>query len=187
MVSNATVVYCYKLFKLNWYLNYRYLNIIVILQTKMLINPEDIPEKITSNYPEEFKAFVAGRSKKRLGDAAGLQNFGVNLTKLAPGSCSALRHWHTRQDEFIYILSGEVTLVTDEGEQILTPGMAAGFPAGVADGHHLINRSNSEAVYLEIGDRTPNDEVIYPDDDLVAKDSLKGWAFTHKDGRLYTS
>ena len=153
----------------------------------MLINPENIPEKITSNYPEEFKAFVAGRSKKRLGDAAGLQNFGVNLTKLAPGSCSALRHWHTRQDEFIYILSGEITLVTDEGEQILTPGMAAGFPAGVADGHHLINRSNSEAVYLEIGDRTPNDEVIDPDDDLVAKDSLKGWAFTHKDGRLYTS
>ena len=126
----------------------------------MLINPENIPEKITSNYPEEFKASVAGRSKKRLGDAAGLQNFGVNLTKLAPGSCSALRHWHTRQDEFIYILSGEIILVTDEGEQILTPGTAAGFPAGVADGHHLINRSNSEAVYLELGDRTPNDEVI---------------------------
>ena len=153
----------------------------------MLINPNDIPEKITSNYPEEFKAFVAGRSKKRLGDAAGLQNFGVNLTKLAPGSCSALRHWHTRQDEFIYILSGEIILVTDEGEQILTPGTAAGFPAGVADGHHLINRSNSEAVYLEIGDRTPNDEVIYPDDDLIAKNSPNGWVFTRKDCRLYTS
>lgn len=153
----------------------------------MLINPEDIPQQTTTNYPEEFKSFVAGRFKKRLGDAAGLQNFGVNLTKLAPGSCSALRHWHTRQDEFIYVLSGELTLVTDEGEQILTPGMAAGFPAGVANGHHLINRSNSEAVYLEIGDRTPSDEVIYPNDNLVAKDSPNGWVFSHRDGRLYTS
>ena len=153
----------------------------------MLINPEDIPEKVTSNYPEEFKHFVAGRAKKRLGDAAELKNFGVNLTKLAPGSCSALRHWHTKQDEFIYVLAGELTLVTDDGEQILTAGMAAGFPAGVANGHHLINRSNSEAVYLEIGDRTPNDEVTYPDDDLAAKSSANGWGFTYKDGSLYKS
>jgi uncharacterized cupin superfamily protein len=153
----------------------------------MLINPENITEKTGSNYPEEFKALVAGRSRKRLGDAAGLKNFGVNLTKLAPGSCSALRHWHAKQDEFIYVLEGEVTLVTNNGEQILTAGMAAGFPAGVADGHHLINRSNSEAVYLEIGDRTSDDEVTYPDVDLVAKHSLNGLRFTHKDGSLYTS
>lgn len=153
----------------------------------MLINPENIPEKISSNYPEQFKTLVAGRYRKRLGDAAGLKNFGVNLTKLAPGSCSALRHWHTKQDEFIYVLSGELILVTDEREQILTAEMAAGFPAGVANGHHLINRSNSDAVYLEIGDRTPNDEVNYPDVDLVAKDSPNGWLFTHKDGSLYKS
>jgi uncharacterized cupin superfamily protein len=153
----------------------------------MLINPEEIPEKTNSNYPEQFKPLVAGRSKKRLGDVTGIKNFGVNLTKIAPGSCSALRHWHTQQDEFIYVLSGELILVTNDGEQTLTPGMAAGFPAGVADGHHLINRSNSEAVYLEIGDRTPADQANYPDEDLVAKDTPNGWVFTHKDGSLYKS
>ena len=153
----------------------------------MLINPEDIPEKTSSNYPEHFKPLVAGRSKKRLGDVAGIKNFGVNLTKLTPGSCSALRHWHTQQDEFIYVLSGELILVTNDGEQTLTAGMAAGFPAGVADGHHLINRSNSDAIYLEIGDRTPADQANYPDEDLVAKDSPNGWVFTHKDGSLYKS
>ena len=151
----------------------------------MIINPENIPNKTSSNYPDQFKPLVAGRSKKRLGDAAGLKNFGVNLVKLAPGSCSALRHWHTKQDEFIYILEGEITLVTNAGEQILTAGMAAGFTAGVADGHHLINRSNAVSVYLEIGDRTLGDQVNYPDIDLVANDSPNGWSFTHKDGRLY--
>lgn len=156
-------------------------------QDKMLINPENIPEKTSSNYPDQFQSLVAGRFRKRLGDAAGLKNFGVNLTKLTPGSCSALRHWHTKQDEFIYVLEGELTLVTNDGEQTLTPGMAAGFPAGDADGHHLINRSTSEAVYLEIGDRTPDDEVNYPDVDLVAKLSSNGLVFTHKDGSLYTS
>ncbi len=152
----------------------------------MLINPEEIPEKTSSNYPEQFKPLVAGRFKKRLGDVAGIKNFGVNLTKISPGSCSALRHWHSQQDEFIYVLSGELILVTNDGEQTLTAGMAAGFPAGVADGHHLINRSNSDAVYLEIGDRTPADQVNYPDNDLVAKYSPNGWIFTHQDGSLYT-
>ena len=153
----------------------------------MLINPENIPDQTGSLYPEQFKSVVAGRYRKRLGDAAKLKNFGVNLTKIAPGSCSALRHWHTKQDEFIYVLSGELILVTNDGEQTLTAGMAAGFPAGVADGHHLINRSNSDAVYLEIGDRTPADTVNYPDVDLVAQDSANGWLFTHKDGSLYKS
>lgn len=153
----------------------------------MIINPENISDQTSSNYPEQFKLLVAGRSKKRLGDAAGLKNFGVNLVKLAPGSCSALRHWHTKQDEFIYILSGEITLVTNQGEQTLTAGMAAGFTAGVADGHHLINRSNAVSVYLEIGDRTSGDQVNYPDADLVANDSSNGWTFTHKDGSLYTN
>ena len=153
----------------------------------MIINPENIPNKTSSNYPEQFKPLVAGRSKKRLGDAAGLNNFGVDLVRLAPGSCSALRHWHTKQDEFIYVLSGEITLVTNQGEQTLTAGMAAGFTAGVTDGHHLINRSNAVSVYLEIGDRTSGDQVNYPDVDLVANDSPNGWSFTHKDGSLYTN
>jgi uncharacterized cupin superfamily protein len=153
----------------------------------MLINPENIPVRTTSIYPEIFKPVMAGRSKQSLGDAAGLKNFGVNLVKLAPGSCSALRHWHTKQDEFIYVIEGEITLVTNAGEQPLKPGMAAGFPAGEADGHNLINRSNSIAIYLEIGDRTSDEQVNYPDVDLVAKHSPKGWVFTHKDGSLYTN
>ena len=153
----------------------------------MIINPQDIPDKKGSNYPAQLKSFVSGRSKKRLGDAAGLQNFGVNLVKIEPESCSSIRHWHAKQDEFIYILEGEVTLVTNAGEQTLKAGMAAGFPAGVADGHHLINRSNSVVIYLEIGDRTPEEEVNYPDVDLMAKHSSNGWVFTHKDGSLYAS
>ena len=153
----------------------------------MLIDPQNIPDRKTSNYPDEFKPLVAGRIKKRLADAAGLKNFGVNLVKLEPGSCSALRHWHTNQDEFIYILAGEVTLVTNAGEQILKSGMAAGFPAGEADGHHLINRSNAVVEYLEVGDRTPNDVVTYPDNDLTAKDNSGVWVFAHKDGSPYES
>ena len=161
----------------------------------MIINPENVLDSTGSNYPQPFKSAVSGRVKKRLGDAAGLQNFGVNLVRLAPGSCSALRHWHTRQDEFIYVLEGEVTLVSNSGEQVLKPGMAAGFPAGDADGHHLVNRSNADVVYLEVGDslrdsfasRTEGDSVNYPDDDLIAKAGEKGWIFTHKNGEIYES
>jgi uncharacterized cupin superfamily protein len=151
----------------------------------MIVNPENVPESTGSNYPQQFKSAVAGRVKKRLGDAAGLQNFGVNLVRLAPGSCSALRHWHTCQDELIYVLEGEVTLIANSGEQVLQPGMAAGFRAGDADGHHLVNRSNSDVVYLEIGDRTSGDSVNYPDEDLIAKASDNGWFFTHKNGEIY--
>ena len=151
----------------------------------MLINLQAVPESTGTNYPEPFKALVAGRIRKRLGDAAGLTNFGVNLVKLQPGSWSSIRHWHSLQDEFIYVLEGELTLVTHGGEQVLKPGTAAGFPAGEADGHHLINRSDTVAVYLEIGDRTAGDEVTYPDADLVAKRSSEGDVFTHKDGSLY--
>lgn len=151
----------------------------------MLIDPNLIPDSITSNYPEPFKHLMAGRIRKRLGNAAGLKNFGVNLVKLQPGSRSALRHWHSRQDEFIYIIEGQVTLVTNSGEQILTAGDMAGFPAGEADGHHLINRSKSIVTYLEIGDRTADDRVTYPDDDLVARRTAEGNIFTRKDGSLY--
>lgn len=151
----------------------------------MLINPQNVPETAGTNYPDPFKALVAGRYRKRLGEAAHLKNFGVNLVKLLPGSASSVRHWHSHQDEFIYLLEGELTLVTNEVEQRLKPGDAAGFAAGEANGHHLINRSDSVAVYLEIGDRTPEDQVNYPDADLVAQKASPGWLFTHKDGRPY--
>ncbi len=151
----------------------------------MIIDPKNVPEITGSKYPQQFKSAVAGRVKKRLGDAAGLQNFGVNLVRLAPGSCSALRHWHSRQDELVYVLEGEVTLICDSGEEVLQPGMAAGFRAGDADGHHLVNRTNADVVYLEIGDRTEGDSANYPDDDLIAKASDNGWIFTHKNGEVY--
>jgi uncharacterized cupin superfamily protein len=153
----------------------------------MIIDPKNVPEITGSKYPQQFQSAVAGRVKKRLGDAAGLQNFGVNLVRLAPGSCSALRHWHTRQDELVYVLEGEVTLITNSGEQVLKPGIAAGFPAGDADGHHLVNRSKGDVVYLEIGDRTLGDDAHYPDDDLIAKANGKSWVFTHKNGDPYES
>jgi uncharacterized cupin superfamily protein len=151
----------------------------------MIIYPENVPESTGSNYPQQFKSAVAGRVKKRLGDAVGLKNFGVNLVRLTPGSCSALRHWHSCQDEFIYVLEGEVTLVTNSGEQVLKSGMVAGFPAGDTDGHHLVNRMNSDVVYLEIGDRTDGDSVNYPDDDLIAKASDNSQVFTRKNGEIY--
>lgn len=153
----------------------------------MIIDPEQVALETGSNYPDEFKSMVAGRIRQRLGNFAGLKNFGVNLVKLEPGSSSALRHWHSRQDEFIYVLEGELTLITDTGAEVLKPGMAAGFPAGEANGHHLVNRTSTVAVYLEVGDRTPNDEVIYPDDDLITKASPDGKSriFAHKDGTLY--
>jgi uncharacterized cupin superfamily protein len=151
----------------------------------MIINPENVPSRKTSVYPQEFQHLMHGRVKKALGNIAGIKNFGVNLVTLAPGSSSALRHWHTGQDEFIYIIQGEPTLITNSGEQILQPGMMAGFPAGEENGHQLVNKSNFDVVYLEVGDRTPNDQASYPDDDLVAKATPNGWVFTHKDGKLY--
>jgi uncharacterized cupin superfamily protein len=152
----------------------------------MIINPDNVPSRTTSIYPDKFQQVVAGRVKKALGNAAGLKNFGVNLVTLAPGSASSVRHWHTRQDEFIYIIAGEPTLVTNAGEDVLKPGMMAGFPAGEENGHHLINRSDEVVIYLEVGDRTADDEACYPDDDLIAKaDSNGKWFFTTKDGILY--
>ncbi|PZV04222.1 MAG: cupin [Leptolyngbya sp.] len=148
------------------------------------LNPETVLPRTGSNYPEPLKAKVTGRSKHALGDAAGLKNFGVNRVHLAPGAASSIRHWHTRQDEFVYVLAGELTLITNAGEQVLQAGMAAGFPAGKADGHQLVNRSQANAVYLEVGDRVAGDAVFYPDDDLAATQSTR-WSFTHKDGSAY--
>lgn len=138
-----------------------------------------------SNYPAPFAARVAGRIKHPLGDLFGLTNFGVNLTRLAPNAVSALRHAHSHQDEFIYILQGYPTLQTEIGKTQLEPGMCAGFKAGTGNGHHLINETAAEVVYLEIGDRTPNDSATYPDDDLQAVMVASQWQFTHKDGTSY--
>jgi uncharacterized cupin superfamily protein len=139
----------------------------------------------SSNYPEPFFSRMAKRQKRPLGDLFGLTNFGVNLTRLAPGGSSALRHAHTKQDEFVYILEGGPTLVTDAGRTALTPGMCAGFKAGTGDGHHLVNETDEDVVYLEIGDRTSGDSANYPDDDLVAALVDGRWRFTRKDGTLY--
>lgn len=143
------------------------------------------PRTKPSNYPEPFFSRMGKREKRPLGDLFGLKNFGVNLTRLMPGGESAILHRHSRQDEFIYILQGEPVLVTDAGEMQLAPGMCAGFPAaGLA--HQLVNRTDRDVVYLEIGDRTPGDEGSYPNDDLCARLGADGkWIFTHKDGRPY--
>jgi len=142
--------------------------------------------KKASNYPEPFASRVAGREKRPLGDVFGLSNFGVNLTRLSPGASSALRHAHARQDEFVYILSGRPVLIDDQGEVELAPGMCAGFKAGTGNGHHLVNRSVEDVLYLEVGDRTADDSVAYPDDDLMAALGTDGaWQFVHKDGRRY--
>jgi uncharacterized cupin superfamily protein len=144
------------------------------------------PRAKASSYPEPFASRMKGREKRPLGDVFGLANFGVNLTRLGPGAVSALRHAHSRQDEFVYILEGRPTLVTDAGETTLEPGMCAGFKAGTGDAHHLENRTASDVLYLEIGDRTPGDSAVYPDDDLQAVMGTDGkWRFTRKDGTAY--
>lgn len=146
----------------------------------------DAPTRLQpSAYPPPFAARMAGRVKHPLGDLFGLTNFGVNLVHLAPGAVSALRHAHTKQDEFIYVLSGRPTLHTDEGETPLAPGMCAGFKAGSGNAHRLINATGEPVVYLEVGDRTPHDEVSYPDDDIAARHIDGHWAFFHKNGEPY--
>ena len=142
--------------------------------------------KTKSNYPGKFVARLGERVKRPLGDPFGLTIFGVNITTLPRGAMSALRHAHTKQDEFIYVLEGTPTLITDSGETILKPGMCAGFKAGSGDAHHLVNRSESDVVYLEVGDRTLGDEAAYPDDDIVAVKTPDGTRkFTRKDGTPY--
>lgn len=151
------------------------------------IHAEEVPQRSKkSNYPEPYASLMNGRIKKKLGDLFHLKNFGVNLTELSPGSISALKHQHSQQDEFIYVLSGTPTLVYGSNEFLMRPGECVGFRAGDASAHHLVNRSENAATYLEIGDRTSGDEAVYPDDDICAKLEGDGtWAFTHKDGRPY--
>ena len=141
-----------------------------------------LPLDTRRGYPPPHDERVAGRSKKRLGDAAGLTQFGVNLTTLKPGAVSSLRHWHDNQDEFVYLLEGELTLIEDDGETVLRPGDAAGFKAGVANGHHLVNRSDRDAVYLEIGTRTPRERAHFSDVDLAVVVDETGVRYSRKDG-----
>jgi uncharacterized cupin superfamily protein len=149
------------------------------------LDPAAVTTVSGSRYPAEYAARMGDRVKRRLGDALGLTHIGVNLVMLAPGGQSALRHWHTSEDEFIYLLEGELVLVTDAGEQVLSAGMAAGFPAEKRDGHHFINRSRAPARYLEIGERNARDNAFYPDDDLLWVETENGIVAAHKDGRRY--
>lgn len=146
----------------------------------------DVPARVKpSNYPEPFASRMAGRVKRPLGDLFGLSNFGVNLTTLAPGAVSALRHAHSRQDEFILVLQGHPTLHTDEGRTPLAPGMCAGFKAGTGNAHRLVNETAETVVYLEVGDRSAGDQAQYPDDDIQATLVDGRWSFLHKDGTPY--
>lgn len=150
------------------------------------IDPREIEARTGTGYPEPFRENVVARAKRVLGDAFGLSRYGVNLVELSPGTWSSQRHWHTHEDEFIVVISGQLTLITDAGEQLLTPGMVAGFPADNPNGHHLINKSNETASYLEIGDRNSQDEVFYPDIDLLYKLNDAGeHEFTNRDGVPY--
>jgi uncharacterized cupin superfamily protein len=146
----------------------------------------EVPPRVRQSiYPRPFAERVAGRTKRALGDAFGLRSFGANLTELAPGAMSSLRHAHAVQDEFVYVLEGRPTLCTDRGRTPLSPGMCAGFRAGTGDAHHLLNETAERVVYLEIGDRAPHDAATYPDDDLVAVATDRGWRFARKDGSPY--
>ena len=146
----------------------------------------DVPVNTApSLYPEPFASLVAGREKRQLGNYFGLNNFGINLTRLKPGAISALRHAHTKQDEFMYILEGRPTLHTNDGKVQLSPGMCVGYPAGGGNANNLINETDEDVLYLEIGDRTPGDSAVYPDDDLQVEQVDGKWVFSHKDGSPY--
>ena len=138
-----------------------------------------------TGYPEALREIVNGRERKALGDAGGLTQFGVNFTRLKPGAATALRHWHEREDEFVYVLEGELVLIEDDGETVLGPGDAAAFKAGVANGHHLVNRSGRDALLLEIGTRSTVERCHYPDVDLAAVTDEAGDRFTRKSGEPY--
>lgn len=148
------------------------------------LDPMTLETRRGSTYPDHLKPRVAGREKRLLGNALGLTNFGVNLVRLEPGAQSSLRHWHTQQDEFVWVIDGEAILITDGGEQKLSAGMCAGFPKGKPDGHHLVNRSDRDAWYLEVGDRSPGDRAFYSDEDLAAI-AVPTYKYVKKDGSAY--
>lgn len=149
------------------------------------LDPRTIAPRRGSSYPAPFAKAVDGRAKRALGDALGLTQFGVNHVVLEPGAASSQRHWHAVEDEFVFVVEGELVLVTDEGETVLKAGMAAGFPAGRADGHQLVNRSDRPSAYLEVGTRAESEHVVYSDIDMLAKKEGGTFVFTDKSGRPY--
>ena len=147
------------------------------------LDPQDVELIATTGYPPPFDNATEGRAKRRLTDPLGLTRMGVNITEIAPDAKSSIRHWHSHEDEFVLVLEGEVTLVTDAGEQVLSAGMCAGFPAGVADGHCIVNNSGAPATILEVGTRDMKDEAAYPDVDLHCQPGRYVTpVFTRKDG-----
>jgi uncharacterized cupin superfamily protein len=153
--------------------------------SKPALDPMSLEPRTGSGYPEPYRSRVLPREKRQLGNALGLTKIGINQTVLPPGKESSMRHWHTHEDEFIYVLSGEVVLCTDAGEQTLTAGTCAGFPLGTKDGHHLVNRSAAPAVYLEISNRDDNDRAFYSDVDLQFHGVNAEVMFTRKDGSRF--
>jgi uncharacterized cupin superfamily protein len=149
------------------------------------IDLDSVPETMGSGYPMPFAAAVAGRVYRRLGAAVGLTQFGVNLVTLKPGAWSSQRHWHETEDEFAIILSGELVLIEDGGETPMRPGDCIGWKAGVPNGHHLVNRTSTEASFLVVGTNLPGEKAHYPDIDLAYVDDEKGRRFTHKNGDPY--
>jgi len=149
------------------------------------IDIANLPLDTRTGYPKPFDRLVVGRERTRLGNVAGLDQFGVNLTRLKPGAASAQRHWHEKEDEFVYVIDGEVVLIEDGGEWVLRTGDAAGFKANSRNGHHLVNRSNRDAVYLEVGSRSKHERVEYPDVDLMVIRDDQGARYTHKNGEPY--
>jgi uncharacterized cupin superfamily protein len=150
------------------------------------LDPATVAARTSSGYPEPFRSRVLPREKRALGDALGLKRIGVNLTTLPPGKESSMRHFHTREDEMVFVLEGQVVLRSDAGEQVLTAGTCAAFPAGSRDGHQLVNRSDRPARYLEISNRDPEDSAEYSDEDLAYGKAPDGRAvYTHKDGTPY--
>jgi uncharacterized cupin superfamily protein len=156
---------------------------------KPALDPMSLTPRTGSGYPEPYRSRVLPREKRALGDPLGLTKIGINHTILPPGKESSMRHWHTLEDEFIFVLSGEVVVKSDAGEQVLTAGMCAGFPAAVdgktGDGHQLINRSSTPAVYLEISNRAQGDVAFYPDVDLHFHGVDAAVMFTRKDGSTF--
>jgi uncharacterized cupin superfamily protein len=150
------------------------------------IDVEAVPPVVGTTYPTPFDQPVRSREKRKLGDVAGLTQYGVNLLRLPPGAWSSQRHWHSHADEFIYVIAGEVVLLSDDGEEVLKAGDAAGFKAGDDNGHCLQNHSNGEYLILEIGSRFEEDAGHYPDVDMVAPAGGKPAIYTHKDGTPYT-
>jgi uncharacterized cupin superfamily protein len=148
------------------------------------INIADVPERQGTSYPPPFDAACADRIRQRLGNAGGLGDFGVNLMRLPPGNWSSQRHWHSAEDEFVYVLEGELTLIEDDGETVLQAGDCAAFPKNTGNAHHMINKSNVMAVYLEVGSRSPTDVITCSDIDMMSP-SVDG-RFLHKDGTPYS-